>query len=377
MARYLYLTPMLGGPGAPRYPILETVQQIGRSDQSDIALFEPTVSRKHATVQNIEGEVELEDQGSKHGTFVNSKKITKTTLKVGDIVVFGLSLVLRVEESSEPIPPVKPLKVPSKTPTMVSSIDNHLAVASRKEGSLRRKQPATASIPVEELPHAERPKAELLLPDESVAESLLPEAHRRLSELHIGLLQMIADGASEVDPHPILASVEAVLAVLDKGMVATYGQPEVEPEPINLYEVIRRAVKKVTGEFAPKKVKFWSEVSPQFVVQADAARLVRAIIWLLRNAGRASTEPSPVEIMATSLDDKIVLTISHLGTEYPSDVLDDSYAPAPTMGLAARSYAQRLREVRDILADFGGEVSLETRKGIGSTVRVTLISTVS
>jgi pSer/pThr/pTyr-binding forkhead associated (FHA) protein len=377
VARYLYLTPMLGGPGAPRYPITETVQQIGRSDQSDIALFEPTVSRKHATVQDVEGEVELEDLGSKHGTFVNSKKVTRTTLKVGDIVVFGLSLVLRVEESPEPIPPVKPLKVPSKTPTMVSSIDNHLAVAARRGENRRKRQPVTASIPVEELPHTERPNAEQLLPDESIAESLLPEAHRRLSELHVGLLQMIDDGTSEVDPYPIIASLEAVLAVLDKGIVATYGQPEVEPEPINLYEVIRRAVKKVTSEFAAKKVKFWSEVSPQFVVQADAARLIRAIIWLLRNAGRASTEPSPVEIMAALLDDKIVLTISHLGTEYPTDVLDDSYSPPPTMGLEARSFAQRLREVRDILADFSGEVSLETRKGIGSTVRLTLISTAS
>ena len=116
MTRFFYLTPVLGGPRAPRYPVVQQRQVIGRSEQADIALLEPTVSRKHAVAWVESGRVMLEDTGSTHGTFVNSKRISRAVLEVGDIVVFGLSIVLKLEVSDTPIPPAPPLVVPTGLP---------------------------------------------------------------------------------------------------------------------------------------------------------------------------------------------------------------------------------------------------------------------
>lgn len=100
MKRYYYLTPVIAGPNAPRFPISEHKQLAGRCESADIPLIEPTISRKHATMYCTEDSVFIEDLGSKHGTFVNSKRIEQCQLRAGDLIVFGLNMVMRLEVSN-------------------------------------------------------------------------------------------------------------------------------------------------------------------------------------------------------------------------------------------------------------------------------------
>jgi FhaA, N-terminal domain/FHA domain len=66
---------------------------IGRLDESDIALADPGVSRRHAEVRRQDGEYVVIDLGSTNGTMVNESTITERTLKPGDRITIGRSVL--------------------------------------------------------------------------------------------------------------------------------------------------------------------------------------------------------------------------------------------------------------------------------------------
>src|SRR5688572_24726834 len=66
---------------------------IGRASDLDMVLVEDMVSRKHAKLSTTGGQVMLQDLGSTNGTFVNGEKIKKVTLKEGDRILIGTSII--------------------------------------------------------------------------------------------------------------------------------------------------------------------------------------------------------------------------------------------------------------------------------------------
>jgi ABC transport system ATP-binding/permease protein len=66
---------------------------IGRSDQSDIIVDNPTVSRSHALIQCDEQGCRITDLNSFNGTYVNGQRIQTQSLTDGDQIVIGSSLI--------------------------------------------------------------------------------------------------------------------------------------------------------------------------------------------------------------------------------------------------------------------------------------------
>jgi pSer/pThr/pTyr-binding forkhead associated (FHA) protein len=66
---------------------------IGRSSELEMVLVEEMVSRKHARIRMEGGVISIEDLGSTNGTFVNGEKITRATLREGDRVLIGTSIL--------------------------------------------------------------------------------------------------------------------------------------------------------------------------------------------------------------------------------------------------------------------------------------------
>ena len=65
---------------------------VGRAPSSDIAIFDPTISRKHAELQADESGLRVRDLGSSNGTFHNGERIEDAepvTLAPGDTITFG------------------------------------------------------------------------------------------------------------------------------------------------------------------------------------------------------------------------------------------------------------------------------------------------
>lgn len=62
---------------------------LGRSRASDVRFLEPTVSRRHAALQRVQGGWLLIDRASTHGTWVNGRRIDRAVVADGDQIGLG------------------------------------------------------------------------------------------------------------------------------------------------------------------------------------------------------------------------------------------------------------------------------------------------
>lgn len=75
---------------------------VGRASDVGIVLVEEMVSRRHARFVMTESDVAVEDLGSTNGTFVNGEKIQRSSLKEGDRVLIGTSIMKVVQGEQAP-----------------------------------------------------------------------------------------------------------------------------------------------------------------------------------------------------------------------------------------------------------------------------------
>jgi hypothetical protein len=81
-----------GKPGRA-FPLRKDRVSIGRLDESDIPLSDPGVSRRHAEVHRRNGEYVVVDLGSTNGTMVNESAVSEHTLRPGDRITIGRSVL--------------------------------------------------------------------------------------------------------------------------------------------------------------------------------------------------------------------------------------------------------------------------------------------
>jgi ABC-type multidrug transport system ATPase subunit/pSer/pThr/pTyr-binding forkhead associated (FHA) protein len=78
--------------------LVEDEMVIGRESAARIVIASPAVSRRHAALRVVDGEVVLEDLGSSNGTFVNGQRVQgSVTLRPGDRIGLGRAIVLTLE----------------------------------------------------------------------------------------------------------------------------------------------------------------------------------------------------------------------------------------------------------------------------------------
>src|SRR5712691_3942973 len=82
---------------------------VGRAVTSDVPIYDPTISRRHAEIVLTDSGVRVTDLGSSNGTFLNGAKITEAEAGADDVVTFG-KVAFRVKEVTAPLP--RPQVVP-------------------------------------------------------------------------------------------------------------------------------------------------------------------------------------------------------------------------------------------------------------------------
>jgi serine protease Do len=95
----------VSGPlSGQRFEIKPAGDYIGRDGgSSQIVIGDPRISKRHVWIGVKNGQVVIEDQNSRNGTFVNdprSSRVTETSLNPGDTVILGESDVARFEYHS-------------------------------------------------------------------------------------------------------------------------------------------------------------------------------------------------------------------------------------------------------------------------------------
>jgi hypothetical protein len=72
-----------------KYPLFKETMTIGRADVADIQIDNGFLSRLHARIVSTPDSVAIEDVESKNGIRVNTKLVTRHSLKHGDVVDLG------------------------------------------------------------------------------------------------------------------------------------------------------------------------------------------------------------------------------------------------------------------------------------------------
>lgn len=77
---------------------------VGRDEANQLCLIDPTVSRKHCTIQLVDEQVELVDLDSLSGTFVNGIPVRRKLLNHGDTIRIGSAELVFLTHEGEVIP---------------------------------------------------------------------------------------------------------------------------------------------------------------------------------------------------------------------------------------------------------------------------------
>jgi adenylate cyclase len=101
---------------------------VGRASSSDIPLFDPTISRRHAELDCEQSVVRVRDLGSSNGTYVNGARVETAEVAAGDVITFG-SIPFRVAavgsvDAPADRPPLadQPSPPAATTPTIVREL---------------------------------------------------------------------------------------------------------------------------------------------------------------------------------------------------------------------------------------------------------------
>jgi adenylate cyclase len=74
---------------------------VGRAVTSDVPIYDPTISRKHAELTPTVGGVRVKDLGSSNGTSLNGARVTEADAGPNDVITFG-KVAFRVVEVAPP-----------------------------------------------------------------------------------------------------------------------------------------------------------------------------------------------------------------------------------------------------------------------------------
>lgn len=86
-------------PNKDIFPLTIAITQIGRKNDNHLIIDDPTISRNHAQIRNINGNFVIFDLNSTSGTFINGVRIKQALLRAGDVISIATYPLVYGEES--------------------------------------------------------------------------------------------------------------------------------------------------------------------------------------------------------------------------------------------------------------------------------------
>jgi len=81
------------------FPLKKETTSLGRKLDNDLVLQDALVSRYHAEIKYEDGRFAIYDLDSTSGTFLNNKKIKKSILYSGDLILLANIPIMFIDES--------------------------------------------------------------------------------------------------------------------------------------------------------------------------------------------------------------------------------------------------------------------------------------
>lgn len=89
---------------------------LGRSEEADVRLHDPWISRMHCSIDEIDGTVVVRDLYSRNGIFVNGLRVEEALLQPGDRFTLGVTEITMERRGTANEVVVKATVVPSQSP---------------------------------------------------------------------------------------------------------------------------------------------------------------------------------------------------------------------------------------------------------------------
>ena len=221
---------------------------VGRAVTSDVPIYDPTISRRHAEVSLADGGVKVKDVGSSNGTFLNGARITDALAVENDVITFG-KVAFRVKEVS----------APAVRPQVVASMSSEFTGSKAAGGTIVRQLPVGVSGGVPAIVTAAPSGA-----------SHLKVTAKSLEELREKKLELLLEISKE------LSKQQELDRLLDKVVEFTFQVMNVDRVSILLLEPL-------TGELVPRisKGRTAQSSAAKHVPQSIARKVVEDRVAIL------------------------------------------------------------------------------------------------
>jgi two-component system, cell cycle sensor histidine kinase and response regulator CckA len=326
------------GPAVGQEFKVNGVATVGRSPDATVMVDDPGVSRLHARIRRSEsGGFEVEDLGSKNGTFLNGARVEHALANLGDKIRVGPRVVL--------------------TLTSFDLVEEQLVQRQRLETVGR------------------------------LGAGIAHDLNNVLAALHAGTayLQQLSGDASLSDPRVKECLRDLTLATnqgaeLTRGILRIVRGKRAVREPVDL-GVLVVEVARILRHTIDHSIQVETEVMPDVVVHGNHSELQQVLLNLCLNARDAMPEGGKLRVtvcLATPpLDLSLggdrqcaMLEVSDTGTGIDPETHGRIFEPFFTTKREGAGYGIGLSTVRDLVKLHGGRISLDTSREQGSTFRL-------
>ena len=167
--------------------------------------------------------------------------------------------------------------------------------------------------------------------------------------------------------------------LLNLSLIEAQESPSREPVPIPV--LIAEAVEAVRPAAAAAGIPLEVADMPDGAIPCDRRQVVSALTNLLDNAIKYSESPSPVEVSASVSDGMVTIAVTDRGPGIPSRdlerIFERFYRVDRARSRATGGTGLGLSIVRHVAQAHGGDVTVESREGEGSTFRLRLAQVVN
>ena len=147
-------------------------------------------------------------------------------------------------------------------------------------------------------------------------------------------------------------------------------------EPISLDTAVSRALEQSAGQLSSRRVTLRCEVPGNTAVIADPDLLHLVLVHLLANAITATPDGGCITVAAGTVGDEVVVTVEDTGAGIPPQeltrVFDRFHRVDVARSRAGGGNGLGLTLAREIVRRHGGDVTLESSPGRGTTAALRL-----